>query len=76
MLLSLPQILFKAIQRRLAWLQINPYGNNLGTERIKRKRPSIDIQSLSRFTCTQSRYKTVKTRESKEVIKMLIISIL
>ena len=33
-------------------------GNKLGTDKTKRKQLSIDIQSLSCFTCTQTRGRT------------------
>ena len=33
-------------------------GNKLGTDKAKRKRLSVGIQLLSRFTCTQSRDRT------------------
>ena len=33
-------------------------GNKLGTDKAKRKRLSVGIQLLSRFTCNQSRDRT------------------
>ena len=33
-------------------------GNKLGADKAKRKRLSVGIQLLSRFTCTQSRDRT------------------
>ena len=42
-------------------------GNKSGTDKAKRKRLSIDIQLLSRFTCTQTRYKPQKSQENKRI---------
>ena len=36
-------------------------GNKLGTDKAKRKRLSVGIQLLSRFTCTRSRGRTDTT---------------
>ena len=52
--------MFKGIQNPLIPKSADPKfcGNKSGTVEIKRKRPSIDIQLLSRFTCTQTRGRT------------------
>ena len=52
-------------------------GNKLGTDKTKRKRLSIDIQLLSRFTCTQTRGRTgmevnplvFEKKKEKKIIK-------
>ena len=51
-------IMFKDVQSHLTRRRMKICGNKLGTDRVKRKRLSIDVQLLSRFTCTQTRART------------------
>lgn len=52
------QIMFNDIQPHLARKEMKFCGNKMGTDKAKRKRLSVDIQLLSRFTRTQTRGRT------------------
>lgn len=52
---SADPLTFKGIQPHLAREKMEFCGNKLGTDKVKRKQLSIDIQLLSCFICTQSR---------------------
>ena len=50
--------MFRRIQSHLKSWRISLCGNKTGTMDVQQNQLSVDIQSLSRFTCTQTRGRT------------------